>query len=245
MGSRSAKAIAESLGVQRVYPNRHYKPKSNQLILNWGCSTTPTWYEYTNTYSNLLNRCVPIQNAVNKIKALQIMSGAGVSTIPFTTEFEKALDWGSGLIVERHVINGTQGVGINIPENLEDVNRGVPLYTKMITNAREYRVHVFCGEVIDLQQKKRRAGLEEAPSGQIKNSANGWVYCRDGITEPPVQIREQAILAVKSLGLDFGAVDILSKGGETFVLEVNTSPNLEGTTLTKYINAIKNYAERI
>jgi len=243
MGSRSATAIAKALEVKKVYPNRNYKPKTNHLILNWGCSTKPNWY--ANIYNNILNRCDYVQNAVDKIKALQTMSEAGVITVPFTTSYDEAILWGDGKVVERNIISGTQGEGIVIPDTIEEVNIGSPLYTEMITNAREYRVHVFNGEVIDLQQKKRRSGLEESPSGKIKNSINGWVYCRDGITQPPECIRQQAILAVKSLGLDFGAVDILSKSGQTYVLEVNTSPNLEGTTLTNYINAIKKYAESL
>ena len=45
-----------------------------------------------------------------------------------------------------------------------------------------------------------------------------------------------AVNAVKALGLDFGAVDIIynEKENQYYVLEVNTAPGLEGTTLIKY-----------
>ena len=68
----------------------------------------------------------------------------------------------------------------------------------------------------------------------IKNLDNGWVFCRTGISLPD-DARNQAIAAVRSLGLDFGAVDVLYREREdkAFVLEVNTAPGLEGTTLER------------
>ena len=48
------------------------------------------------------------------------------------------------------------------------------------------------------------------------------------------------MLAIKVLGLDFGAVDIIYNKQEDkwYVLEVNTAPGIYGTTLDKYVNAI-------
>jgi len=48
-----------------------------------------------------------------------------------------------------------------------------------------------------------------------------------------------ALAAVSALGLDFGAVDIIYNEHENqyYVLEVNTAPGLEGTTVEKYAEA--------
>ena len=114
-----------------------------------------------------------------------------------------------------------------------------PLYTKYVKKADEYRVHVFGGEVLDVQQKRKR---QEVPNDevdyQIRNLAGGWVFCRDNI-DCPSSVRELAVGAVRALGLDFGAVDIgfNRHNGVGYVFEVNTAPGVEGSTLDKYYAA--------
>ena len=116
-----------------------------------------------------------------------------------------------------------------------------PLYTKYIKKADEYRIHVFDGRVIDVQQKRKRRSIpNEEIDYQIRNTAGGWVYCRDNV-DCPTSCNDLAIRAVAALGLDFGAVDIGYNRHDKSpcVYEVNTAPGLEGTTLTKYREAIE------
>lgn len=77
----------------------------------------------------------------------------------------------------------------------------------------------------------------------IRNHANGFVFCRDNIIEPS-DLRDVAIQAVTALGLDFGAVDVIwnEHYNKCYALEVNTAPGLEGTTLERYTNKIKELA---
>jgi D-alanine-D-alanine ligase-like ATP-grasp enzyme len=65
------------------------------------------------------------------------------------------------------------------------------------------------------------------------------VFCRENFS--PVDIVDNAALgAVSALGLDFGAVDVKCnrQGTRAAVLEVNTAPGLQGTTLRKYAEAL-------
>jgi glutathione synthase/RimK-type ligase-like ATP-grasp enzyme len=80
----------------------------------------------------------------------------------------------------------------------------------------------------------------------VRNTANGFVFQRNGIV-PPAGIRDLAISAVASLQLDFGAVDIIYNGAQDkcFVLEVNTAPGLEGSTIIKYKDALLELCNRI
>ena len=75
--------------------------------------------------------------------------------------------------------------------------------------------------------------------GYVRNLANGWVFCRDNVVEPD-GLRDAAVSACAALGLDFGAVDIIwnERENKCYVLEVNTAPGLQGTTLENYANAI-------
>ncbi len=119
-----------------------------------------------------------------------------------------------------------------------------PLYVQYKKKKHEYRVHFFrfsdgtC-KVIDVTQKKKRIGATNIDT-KIRNHKNGWVYAREGITEP-TDLRDQALRAAAAVGLKFGAVDLIwnEKENKCYVLEINTAPGLTGTTLTAYVNAFK------
>jgi glutathione synthase/RimK-type ligase-like ATP-grasp enzyme len=100
-------------------------------------------------------------------------------------------------------------------------------------------VHVFGQTVIDIQQKRKKRGYENERDTRIRNMANGYVYCRDGIT-PPDSIDALAVRAVRACGYHYGAVDIVfnAKNNRLAVLEVNSRPGLLGTTLDKYSDAL-------
>ena len=116
-----------------------------------------------------------------------------------------------------------------------------PLYTEYIPKKSEYRFHVFGGEVIDVQQKRKKRGFESTRDTRIRNVNNGYVYCRDGIN-PPNGAADLAIRAVAACGYEYGAVDLIynEKRDQCYVLEVNSRPGLMGTTLEKYAEALIN-----
>lgn len=263
MGSKGASLLAEGLrgaGARcfKVYPNKSYKPRAHQTIINWGNSKSPDWLStYCNRFPmgqlNILNWPQYVANASNKLKAFQVMKDAGVNVPEFTTDPNVAIDWAEGgdIVVSRTKLHGHSGDGIVISEQHGQSNNGdymvtvvsAPLYVKYIKKQDEYRVHVFDGQVIDIQMKRKKREVDnEEVDYQVRNHVNGWVYCRDGIT-PPESIYSDATSAVTSLGLDFGAVDIIYNRYKdtSYVLEVNCAPGLEGTTLTKYVEAFNNY----
>jgi hypothetical protein len=116
-----------------------------------------------------------------------------------------------------------------------------PLYTKATKHKYEFRVHVFKGKVIDVQQKKRRIDYR-GPNTGIRNHSNGYIYARVDIDVPEILL-SSSIQAVNLLGLDFGAVDVgyRERDSRVFIFEINTAPGLVGTTLNKYVNTFKEY----
>lgn len=118
-----------------------------------------------------------------------------------------------------------------------------PLYTKAIVNTGEYRVHVMDGEVILYQKKSRRVDdsgnviTAEGEEADVRNLASNWIYRTGNLTRLE-RIEELAINAIDTLGLDFGAVDIIKdEEGNVFVLEINTAPGLGNQeTLEAYID---------
>lgn len=150
-------------------------------------------------------------------------------------------------VVNRAIINGHSGLGITLSKADEPLPH-VPLYVKYQPKEYEYRVHVFDGEVVDIQQKRKRTNYQGEPDMKIRNHHTGWVYCRHSYVPPPCieDIKAECIKAVKCLGLDFGAVDVIysKKQNKFWILEVNTAPGMEGATLNIYTNAIKKFMEK-
>lgn len=254
-GSKSAKALSEELRsrglrAKRVRADGNYVPFSSHLIVTWGNSSWPAWgghpltdgpdYLDTNT---VLNKPGPVGRAGNKLLAFQAMKEGGVQVPEFTNDWEVSRHW-EGKVVTRYKLHGHSGDGIVIIDTEEDtvLSHGrAPLYVKYIKKAKEFRVHVFNGKVIDVQQKRKRTEVpSEEVNYQVRNHANGWVYCRDDISHDE-SVLDSAIAAVNVLGLDFGAVDIIwnSHYNKGYVLEVNTAPGLEGTSVKLYADAIQ------
>lgn len=178
-------------------------------------------------------------NPLNKIEQLLNFQREGIPHPRFATTIDGASDIECKTLFARTIINGTNGRGIVEFESSTAEYPRAPLYTEYIPKKAEYRVHVFHGEVIDIQQKRKKRGFEEERNTRVRNVDNGYVYCRDGIN-PPDGITDLAVSAVNACGYEYGAVDIIynEKRNQCYVLEVNSRPGLMGTTLDKYVNAI-------
>ena len=244
LGSLSAKKLAEGLSqslhlkVRRVRPNGRYRPNQRSLLVNYGSNTAPNFPLPVNT----VNRPEACAIAGNKLRAFQAFQQHNVRTPEWTADRAVAQGWlqDNAVVVCRTLLNAHSGRGIVLASSLEQLTHA-PLYVKYKKKRKEFRVHVFQGRVIDVSEK-RRVRKENRPAefdGYIRNHANGWVFCRDGIVRP-ADLDSLAISAVAACGLDFGAVDVIwnEKENLCYVLEVNTAPGLEGTTLERYKQAI-------
>ena len=163
-----------------------------------------------------------------------------VSAPEFTTDPAIARSWDAPVVC-RTLLRGSEGRGIVVAETPEQIV-AAPLYTKYTKKRKEFRVHVFNGQVIDVQEKRKRREHTDERDTRIRNVANGYVFCRDAITEPE-GLRTLAVVATQAVGYQMGAVDIgyNERDNRCFVLEVNSTPGMEGTTLQKYADAIINW----
>lgn len=101
-------------------------------------------------------------------------------------------------------------------------------FTQVIPNDREFRVWVYRGAHLGTYEKvKVRAGRP----GFGRNYRNGYAFQlvpTDRVSRDAV---ESAKAAIKALGLDFGAVDIIhGEDKNYYVLEVNSAPGVQGDT---------------
>ena len=256
LGSNSARELKDvftSHRALRVRADGRYRPFRNHVILNWGSSTVPNWWGgIQNVAAQVINKPAAVEVASNKLLAFQKMLEGDVVIPEFTTSSSTAIEWvNSGcIVVARKLLRASEGRGIVIIEKERDaaditIIENAPLYVKYIKKQDEYRVHVFDGEVIDVQQKKKRMDIpNEDINYKVRNMAGGFIFAREDI-EPPEQVLAEAKKAVAALGLTFGAVDMLMNNhyNKAYVIEVNTSPGLTGSTIESYKNAILRFME--
>lgn len=233
--SESAKVLRRSLGVKFKKANTRIK-KRFEAIINWGHSAPA----FDTTGIKVLNRPEAVRVASNKLLAFRKFSEKEVSTLKYTSDIEEAKSWiqDGGKVVCRTILNGNSGRGIVVARRVEELVPA-PLYTRYFVKTNEFRVHIFAGQVIDYVEKKKRNGAGPEFDPLIRNHNKGWIFAREGVLDVP-QVKEEAFKAIAALGLDFGAVDIAWNERRAVVLEVNTAPGLTGTTLTKYLEAIRN-----
>jgi glutathione synthase/RimK-type ligase-like ATP-grasp enzyme len=252
--SISAKAIARfKAGKHRISPtSTTFNPRIPTLLINWGWrGTLPA--NFNNSNIELFNKPEAISLASNKINCLRTLEAADVPSLAFATNMEDAEE----LLTDdlkvycRKQISSHSGRGIVIASSSEELVEA-SLYTQEFKNNIEYRVHVFDGKVIDIQQKKKMSEERRLEKGitvvkhDVRNLMNGWSFVRTDLTlvkedgEPLVDLVKVPIDAVRALGLDFGAVDIAYNvsDDEIVVIEVNTAAGQKVGTTTNY-NYIK------
>lgn len=252
VGSRSAAALAKDLEskgntVLKVYPDRNYKPRARDFIVNWGNGADPEWH--IGQAKSIMNFPKAVNRAGNKLTAFRSME-EHVAILKFTESKVRAQDWvnNGDIVVVRAQLRGHSGAGISlVGSSIENgdytgIVPDAPLYTQYYKKAREYRVHVFNGEVILWQQKMLQSDFpKDKVNYQVRNHQFGWIFATGaGAALPCNGILSSSINAVAALGLQFGAVDIAYNiYHDTWkVLEVNTAPGLEGRTIEIYSDAI-------
>lgn len=217
MGSRAAKALAQTLSTKLGYKVLRVKPGRERGRPSFNLSP-----------------------GTAKDVQLNAFNREEIPTVEHTKDRTVAEAWiaEGDSVMCRTLLRASEGRGIVVADTTGALV-AAPLYTRYVKKKAEYRVHVLNGEVIDVQMKRKRKGFEGERDTKVRNLANGYVFCRGGIVEPPT-LRDVAIKATASLGYSLGAVDIAfnERNNRLVVLEVNANPGMQGTTLEKYANAI-------
>jgi len=217
---KSARILKEQLSINEY----------DGLPINYGCSRL-------NYSGEVLNKPEAVGKAVNKHLALQILEDYEVPT-PLISE-EEALE----LIEEGERVVGRKtyhmkGRGfwlLRYPHRLRRAKRlGATYFLRYIEDAREFRVHIVGDKSIKISEKIKPYGVIKA------NHDNGTIFQYPEDFNHKKTLRRIAKESIEALGLDFGAVDILWKDDEFFVIEVNTAPALtdeNSDTLDRYVSA--------
>lgn len=171
----------------------------------------------------------------DKLRSLQILarSGVGMPKTVFTnysTEVRKIIEsvGGPPLIVK--LLEGTQGVGVVLAPTFKAAESIIQAFHSMkarvivqefIKEARgeDIRAFVIDGKVVGAM---KRTGKEGEFRSNIHRGGSGELI------KLSKQERRVALIAAKVMGLSVAGVDMLESDRGPLVLEVNSSPGLEG-----------------
>lgn len=253
--SQTAKSIADSVGGVLLGRNTHFPSK--KLVINYGHAKPYNVVDVRAFKSDtrFINFGQDVKLVGNKLLTFRRLQNVlGVNIPEFTESRDTAFSWiqSGSIVLGRGEIRGSAGRGITVHRstNCASVNDlpSVPLFVKYIRKQKEFRVHVFNGQIVDVQEKRRTRNVERDQDDKlIRSHLRGWTFCRQDIVEPE-GLREQALAAVSAFeGLDFAGVDIIwnERENRCYVLEINTAPGMEGTTLNNYVNLFKTEAEKV
>ena len=176
-----------------------------------------------------------ISRSRDKLRSLQILATAGVdmpvtSFAHHTKDSSDLIDIVGGAPLVIKLLEGTQGLGVVLAETKKAAQSVIEAFRGLDANilVQEF-VKESKGEDIRAFVVGRRVVASmrrQAPAGEFRSNLH-----RGGIAEraklTPTE-RKMAIKAASTLGLKIAGVDMLRSDRGPLVLEVNSSPGLEG-----------------
>ncbi|MEQ9617505.1 MAG: RimK family alpha-L-glutamate ligase [Phycisphaerales bacterium] len=176
-----------------------------------------------------------IQNSRDKLRSLQILSRHEIG-IPHTTyvrdrnDVLPAIERVGGAPVIIKVLEGTQGVGVI----LADTNKIAEAIVETLHGAKQnVLIQKFVAE--SKGRDVRAIVVGDQIVGAIRRVAQGQEFRsnvhRGGVAEPielDEDYRRAAIRAMQIMGLRIAGVDMLESSDGPQIMEVNSSPGLEG-----------------
>lgn len=207
-------------------------PRIRPSITFYGCALTRQ-FEAMKVFC--LNSAKAITQSRDKLYSLQLLLHHGVD-IPTTGFANSPLDTddlikmvgGTPLIVK--LLEGTQGKGVVLAETKKAAESVINAFKSLNANilvqefikeanGKDLRLFVVDGKVVATIQR-------EAAAGEFR--ANIHMGGTASIIKPTPEEKKIAIKAAKAMDLKVAGVDIIRSSKGPLLLEVNSSPGLEG-----------------
>jgi len=175
-----------------------------------------------------------ISRARDKLRSFQILAREGVE-LPVTTFAHSIKDVDdlleiAGVPVVVKLLEGTQGVGVVLAETKSAARSVVAAFRQLDANilVQEFIEEAGGADIRAFVVGRRVVAAMErqAPDGEFRSNLHRGGSAREvTITS---EERQMAVKAARSLGLYVAGVDMIRSDRGTLVLEVNSSPGLEG-----------------
>lgn len=173
----------------------------------------------------------------DKLRSLQILARAGIgipktafASSPHDKDINSVIDTIGGAPCVVKLLEGTQGIGVLLAENHKAAKSVIEAFLKLEANilvqefikeskGADVRAFVVDGQVVGAMKR-------QAKEGEFRSNLH-----RGGtasLIKLTAEERSTAIKAAKKLGLGIAGVDLLQSDRGPLVMEVNSSPGLEG-----------------
>lgn len=231
------------LGIEKGRPHIYYGGKEvlgvNAVIPRIGASVTfygaavVRQFEMMKIFTAVESQA--LVRSRDKLRSLQILARAGLG-MPKTAfacepkDIDNIINVIGGAPCVIKLLEGTQGIGVILAENHKAAKSVIEAFLKLdaamlvqefIKEAKgaDIRVFVVDGQIVGAMKRQAREG--EFRSNLHRGGTASLV------TLTPEE-RATALKAVKKLGLGIAGVDMLQSERGPLIMEVNSSPGLEG-----------------
>lgn len=198
-----------------------------------------------------------ISRSRDKLRSLQILAREGIG-LPVTAfarsvkDTESVIDLVGGAPLILKLLEGTQGSGVVLTETAKAAESVIDAFRQLDANilvqefieeagGSDVRCIVVGGRVV-------ASMLRQAAEGDFRSNLHRGGHAE--ATKLTTKERRTAVKAAKALGLNVAGVDLLRSDRGPLVLEVNSSPGLEGIetatgvdVATEMIEFIENHAD--
>lgn len=224
-------------------PSIHYKgkilDKFDAIIPRIGASITfygaalVRQFEMMGTF--VANDSIAITRAQDKLRSLQLLSRKGVG-LPITgfayspDDIQDLISMVGGPPLVIKILEGTQGIGVVLAETQQAATSVIEAFLDLQAHimvqeyikeakAADIRCFVVNGKVIAAMERQAKIGEFRS------NIHRGGTIRLAKLTE---EERTAAVHAAKVIGLNIAGVDLLRSNRGPLIMEVNSSPGLEG-----------------
>src|SRR5690554_123943 len=242
----------------RLHYADHYLDDFDAIIPRIGASVTfygtavVRQFEMMGVFSAVKSR--GLSDSRDKLRSLQLLttSGIGLPKTVFTNyskNVEEVIDSVGGAPIVIKLLEGTQGLGVILAETKKAATSVLEAYNGLKarviiqefireSKGADIRAFVVDGEVVGAMKRQGKEGefrsnLHRGGSSQI--------------IELTPEEEKTAILSARALNLGIAGVDMVQSNKNPLVLEVNSSPGLEGierATRIDIADKIIKYVER-
>lgn len=232
MNVSSESSAVHYRGGEALYDIDAVIPRVKPAVTAYGCAVL-RHFEHLGAFC--LNDALAISRSRDKLRALQTMVGKGID-IPITGFADSPLDTkdlikmvgGAPLVIK--LLEGTQGKGVVLADTMSAAESVINALKSLKANilvqefikeadGKDLRCFVIDGKVVGAIERKAKKGEFRAN-----------LHLGGTATEAKVSAEEKkmAIKAAKGLNLLVAGVDIIRSKSGPRILEVNSSPGLQG-----------------
>jgi len=231
------------MSIASHHPSIHYKgkelepfdaviPRIGSSITFYGCAVLRQ-FEMMGTY--VINDNVSITRSRDKLRSLQLLSrkGLGLPITGFAHSPDDIPDLitmvrGAPLVIK--LLEGTQGIGVVLAETNQAAESVIQAFMGMKANimVQEYIKEAKGADIrcLVIGDKVIASMKRQAAEGEFRSNLH-----RGGsasVIRITPEERSTAIRAAKAMGLRVAGVDLLRSNHGPVIMEVNSSPGLQG-----------------